>query len=402
MTQLTDKHILVGITGGIAAYKCIELVRRLRDHGAQVRVAMTPAATEFITPLSFQAVSGNRVQTALLDVDAEAAMGHIELARWADMIVIAPATADFIARLAHGHANDLLSTLCLATAAPICIAPAMNQQMWKAPAVQANCQCVREFGIQIWGPAVGSQACGDVGAGRMLEPAELLQRIQSAFSPLRGKLLGKRVLVTAGPTREDLDPVRFISNRSSGRMGYAVAEAARDAGADVFLVSGPVNLAAPLGVQLIPAYSAQQMLDAVMAKIQDCDIFISAAAVADYRAAEMAMHKIKKKTDEMRIELAKTTDIIAQVAALPKPPFTVGFAAETQTVAAYARDKLERKKLDMIAANLVGVEGTGFDSLENTLTVLWKEGEVELARNTKTVLAQQLLELIIARFQVGM
>ena len=402
MTQLTDKHILVGITGGIAAYKCIELVRRLRDHGAQVRVAMTPAATEFITPLSFQAVSGNRVQTALLDVDAEAAMGHIELARWADMIVIAPATADFIARLAHGHANDLLSTLCLATAAPICIAPAMNQQMWKAPAVQANCQRVREFGIQIWGPAVGSQACGDVGAGRMLEPAELLQRIQSAFSPLRGKLLGKRVLVTAGPTREDLDPVRFISNRSSGRMGYAVAEAARDAGAEVFLVSGPVNLAAPLGVQLIPAYSAQQMLDAVMAKIQDCDIFISAAAVADYRAAEMAMHKIKKKTDEMRIELAKTTDIIAQVAALPKPPFTVGFAAETQTVAAYARDKLERKKLDMIAANLVGVEGTGFDSLENTLTVLWKEGEVELARNTKTVLAQQLLELIIARFQVGM
>jgi phosphopantothenoylcysteine decarboxylase/phosphopantothenate--cysteine ligase len=402
MTQLTDKHILVGITGGIAAYKCIELVRRLRDHGAQVRVAMTPAATEFITPLSFQAVSGNRVQTALLDVDAEAAMGHIELARWADMIVIAPATADFIARLAHGHANDLLSTLCLATAAPICIAPAMNQQMWKAPAVQANCQRVREFGIQIWGPAVGSQACGDVGAGRMLEPAELLQRIQSAFSPLRGKLLGKRVLVTAGPTREDLDPVRFISNRSSGRMGYAVAEAARDAGAEVFLVSGPVNLAAPLGVQLIPAYSAQQMLDAVMAKIQDCDIFISAAAVADYRAAEMAMHKIKKKTDEMRIELAKTTDIIAQVAALPKPPFTVGFAAETQTVAAYARDKLERKKLDMIAANLVGVEGTGFDSLENALTVLWKEGEVELARNTKTVLAQQLLELIIVRFQVGM
>lgn len=402
MTQLTDKKILLGITGGIAAYKCIELVRRLRDHGAQVRVAMTPAATEFITPLSFQAVSGNRVQTALLDVDAEAAMGHIELARWADMIVIAPATADFIARLAHGHANDLLSTLCLATAAPICIAPAMNQQMWKAPAVQANCQRVREFGIQIWGPAVGSQACGDVGAGRMLEPAELLQRIQSAFSPLRGKLLGKRVLVTAGPTREDLDPVRFISNRSSGRMGYAVAEAARDAGAEVFLVSGPVNLAAPLGVQLIPAYSAQQMLDAVMAKIQDCDIFISAAAVADYRAAEMATHKIKKKADEMRIELAKTTDIIAQVAALPKPPFTVGFAAETQTVAAYARDKLERKKLDMIAANLVGVEGTGFDSLENALTVLWKEGEVELARNTKTVLAQQLLELIIARFQVGM
>ncbi|MDD2814634.1 MAG: bifunctional phosphopantothenoylcysteine decarboxylase/phosphopantothenate--cysteine ligase CoaBC [Thiotrichaceae bacterium] len=400
MTQLNDKHILLGITGGIAAYKCIELVRRLRDHGAHVRVAMTPAATEFITPLTFQAVSGNRVQTTLLDVDAEAAMGHIELARWADMIVIAPATADFIARLAHGHANDLLSTLCLATAAPICIAPAMNQQMWKAPAVQANCQQVREFGIQIWGPAVGSQACGDVGAGRMLEPAELLQRIQSAFGPLRGKLSGKRVLVTAGPTREDLDPVRFISNRSSGRMGYAVAEAARDAGAEVFLVSGPVNLAAPLGVQLIPAYSAQQMLDAVMAKVQDCDIFISAAAVADYRTAEMATQKIKKKSDEMLIELAKTTDIIAQVAALPKPPFTVGFAAETQAVAAYARDKLERKKLDMIAANLVGVEGTGFDSLENALTVLWKEGEVELARNTKTVLAQQLLELIIARFQV--
>ncbi|MEN9849667.1 MAG: hypothetical protein RL368_2407 [Pseudomonadota bacterium] len=401
MIQLFDKHILLGITGGIAAYKCIELVRRLRDHGAQVRVAMTPAATEFITPLTFQAVSGNRVQTTLLDVDAEAAMGHIELARWADMILIAPATADFIARLAHGHANDLLSTLCLATAAPICIAPAMNQQMWKAPAVQANCQRVQEYGIQIWGPAVGSQACGDVGAGRMLEPAELLQRIQSAFSPLRGKLSGKRVLVTAGPTREDLDPVRFISNRSSGRMGYAVAEAARDAGAEVFLVSGPVNLAAPLGVQLIPAYSAQQMLAAVMAKVQDCDIFISAAAVADYRAAEMATQKIKKKADEMLIELAKTTDILAQVAALPQPPFTVGFAAETQAVAAYARDKLVRKKLDMIAANLVGVEGTGFDSLENALTVLWKDGEIELARNTKTLLAQQLLELIIARFQAA-
>lgn len=399
MTQLCDKHILLGITGGIAAYKCIELVRRLRDQGAQVRVAMTPAATEFITPLTFQAISGNRVQTALLDIDAEAAMGHIELARWVDMIVIAPATADFMARLAHGHANDLLSTLCLATAAPICIAPAMNQQMWKAPAVQANCQRVREFGIQIWGPAVGSQACGDVGAGRMLEPAELLQRIQSAFSPLRGQLSGKRVLVTAGPTREDLDPVRFISNRSSGRMGYAVAEAARDAGAEVLLVSGPVNLAAPLGVELIPAYSAQQMLDAVMAKVQDCDIFISAAAVADYRAADIATQKIKKKADEMLIELAKTPDIIAQVAALPKPPFTVGFAAETQAVAAYARDKLTRKNLDMIAANLVGVEGTGFDSLENALTVLWKEGEVELARNTKTALAQQLLELVIARFQ---
>lgn len=399
MTQLCDKHILLGITGGIAAYKCIELVRRLRDQGAQVRVAMTPAATEFITPLTFQAISGNRVQTALLDVDAEAAMGHIELARWVDMIVIAPATADFMARLAHGHANDLLSTLCLATAAPICIAPAMNQQMWKAPAVQANCQRVREFGIQIWGPAVGSQACGDVGAGRMLEPVELLQRIQSAFSPLRGQLSGKRVLVTAGPTREDLDPVRFISNRSSGRMGYAVAEAARDAGAEVFLVSGPVNLAAPLGVELIPAYSAQQMLDAVMAKVQDCDIFISAAAVADYRAADIATHKIKKKADDMVIQLAKTTDIIAHVAALPKPPFTVGFAAETQAVAAYAREKLTRKNLDMIAANLVGVEGTGFDSLENALTVLWKEGEVELARNTKTVLAQQLLEWVIARFQ---
>lgn len=399
MTQLCDKHILLGITGGIAAYKCIELVRRLRDQGAQVRVAMTPAATEFITPLTFQAISGNRVQTALLDIDAEAAMGHIELARWVDMIVIAPATADFMARLAHGHANDLLSTLCLATAAPICIAPAMNQQMWKAPAVQANCQRVREFGIQIWGPAVGSQACGDVGAGRMLEPAELLQRIQSAFSPLRGQLSGKRVLVTAGPTREDLDPVRFISNRSSGRMGYAVAEAARDAGAEVLLVSGPVNLAAPLGVELIPAYSAQQMLDAVMAKVPDCDIFISAAAVADYRAADIATQKIKKKADEMLIELAKTPDIIAQVAALPKPPFTVGFAAETQAVAAYARDKLTRKNLDMIAANLVGVEGTGFDSLENALTVLWKEGEVELARNTKTALAQQLLELVIARFQ---
>lgn len=401
MTQLINKHILLGITGGVAAYKCVELVRRLREQGAEVRVAMTAAATAFITPLTLQAVSGNRVQTSLLDEAAEAAMGHIELARWADRVLIAPATADFIAKLAHGQADDLLSTLCLATAAPICIAPAMNQQMWKAPAVQRNCQLLREFNVHIWGPAIGSQACGDVGAGRMLEPHELLQRLHSEFSPLRGKLNGKKIVVTAGPTREDLDPVRFISNRSSGRMGYAVAEAARDAGADVVLISGPVNLTAPLGVQLLPVYSAQNMLDAVMSQLHNSDIFISAAAVADYRAAETAAHKIKKQADEMQIPLAKTTDIIAQVAALPNPPFTVGFAAETQAVAEYARDKLQRKKLDMIAANLVGVEGTGFDSLENALTVIWKDGEVELARNTKTQLAQQLLALIIAHYDVN-
>jgi phosphopantothenoylcysteine decarboxylase/phosphopantothenate--cysteine ligase len=297
-------------------------------------------------------------------------------------------------------ADDLLSTLCLATAAPIHVAPAMNQQMWKAPAVQENCRRLLSYGTSLWGPASGAQACGDIGAGRMLEPVELLQRIQAHFSPIKGLLQGKRVIVTAGPTREDLDPVRFISNRSSGRMGYAIAEAARDAGAEVILISGPVNLTAPFGIERIQIYSAQDLLNAVMMHVNSEDIFISAAAVADYRAACVAAQKMKKKHDELSIALEKTPDILNTVAHLPHPPFTVGFAAETQTVSNYARDKLQRKKLDMIAANLVGVEGTGFDSLENALTVIWADGEVELPRNTKTRLAQQLLEIIWQRYQL--
>lgn len=397
MSHLTDKKILLGVTGGIAAYKAADLVRRLIERGAQVKVVMTQGATAFVTPLTFQALSGQRVHTTLLDEAAEAAMGHIELARWADLILIAPASADFIAKLTHGHADDLLSTLCLASTAPIAVTPAMNQAMWAAAATQANVQTLQQRGVLFYGPAEGEQACGDVGAGRMLEPLQIVDHVINTFQQ-SDQLQGRTIVVTAGATREDIDPVRFITNRSSGKMGYAVAAAAQKAGAKVILVSGQVNLPVPAGVKHLSAYSAQTMLEAVLGVIDKADIFISTAAVADYRPRQMATQKIKKNNEEMSIELERTTDILATVAALDKPPFTVGFAAETNDVEAYARGKLKRKNLNMIAANQVGIEGAGFDSNDNALTVYWQEGEQALPHCSKTELAHHLMDLVIQRF----
>lgn len=405
MNTLANKHILLGITGGIAAYKSAELVRRLREQDAIVRVVMTTAATEFITPLTLQTLSEQRVYTELLDVENEARIGHIELARWAEVVLIAPATANFITKLSYGHADDLLSTLCLATSAPIILAPAMNQQMWNAAVVQENCQRLQNRGVQLFGPASGMQACGEVGEGRLLEPVEIVKRLQLFFSS--GALQGHRVLITAGPTREDIDPVRFISNRSSGRMGYAIAKAALAIGAEVILVSGPVSLPRPSetysfdsSLKFIQVYSAQDMFDAVMANVETADIFISTAAVADYRPLVSAQHKMKKSKGSINITLEPTSDILAHVATLPKPPFTVGFAAETQETEEYARIKLQSKKLDMIAANQVGLSGDiGFDSEYNALTILWEDGKVILPRALKSTIAEQLLELVIQRFK---
>jgi len=397
MSHLTDKKILLGVTGGIAAYKAADLVRRLMERGAQVKVVMTQGATAFVTPLTFQALSGQRVHTTLLDEAAEAAMGHIELARWADLILIAPASADFIAKLTHGHADDLLSTLCLASTAQIAVTPAMNQAMWAAAATQDNVHTLQQRGVLFYGPAEGEQACGDVGAGRMLEPLQIVEHVINTFQK-SDQLQGRTIVVTAGATREDIDPVRFITNRSSGKMGYAVAAAAQKAGANVILVSGQVNIPVPTGVQHLSAYSAQTMLEAVLSVIDKADIFISTAAVADYRPRQMATQKIKKNNEEMSIELERTTDILATVAALPTPPFTVGFAAETNDVETYARGKLTRKKLNMIAANQVGIEGAGFDSNDNALTVYWQEGEQALPHCSKTELAHHLMDLVIQRF----
>ncbi len=389
-------NILLGITGGIAAYKSVELVRRLREQGAQVRVVMTQAATKFITPLTLQAVSGEHVHTSLFD--NEAAIEHIELGRWAEVVLIAPATADFLAKLTYGHADDLLSTICLATTAPIAVAPAMNQQMWQTPITQENCQRLQERGVKIFGPAVGAQACGETGVGRMLEPLELLQCLQGLLQV--GALQGKQVLITAGPTREDIDPVRFISNRSSGRMGYAVANAAASAGAQVTLISGPVSLLPPPGIQMVSVYSGKDMLEAVMEHINSTNIFIATAAVADYRPMQQATQKLKKTEPQLQINLERTPDILATVANLVTPPFTVGFAAETSdNWLDYARSKLKQKKLAMIAANQVGIEGSGFDSEDNALCVIWADGSIDLPRCSKNELAKQLIEIIIQRYQ---
>lgn len=397
MNTLTDKHILLGITGSIAAYKSADLIRRLREQGAQVQVIMTAAATAFITPLTLQAVSGQPVYTQLLDAATESAMEHIELARWAEVVLIAPASADFLAKLAGGHADDLLSTVCLATSAPIVVAPAMNPLMWQAPATQENCRRLQQYGIKFFGPATGSQACGEVGKGRLLEPHELVHQVQELFQTQF--LAGYQVLVTAGPTREDIDPVRFISNRSSGRMGYAIAQAAKMAGAQVTLISGPVALSPVAGVQLVSVYSAQDMLAAVMTRIATVDIFIATAAVADYCPSQPLGHKVKKHDAHWQITLKRTPDILATVTALPHPPFTVGFAAETDNLIEYARAKLQQKQLNMIAANRVGVAGIGFDSEENALSVLWANGGIELPRGAKSELARQLLEIIIQHYQ---
>ena len=396
MQALADKRILLGITGGIAAYKSAELTRRLRDQGAIVRVVMTPAATEFITPLTLQALSGNPVHTELLDHGAEAAMGHIELARWADLIVIAPATANFIARLSNGLADDLLSTLCLATTAPLLVAPAMNQQMWQNPATQENIARLQDRGVTLLGPASGAQACGETGPGRLLDPDEIVPAIIAAGKT--NELTGVRVMVSAGPTREFIDPVRYLSNRSSGRMGYAVARAAEEAGASVTLVSGPVALTPPARVRVIEVISAGQMQGSVLAETASCDIFISAAAVADYRSHETALHKMKKQDSGINLRLEKTPDILSEVAALANPPFTVGFAAETEHLADNAKQKLANKKLDMIAANRVG-DGLGFDSDENALDVYWPEGSQSLGTASKQKLARQLMELIVVRYR---
>ncbi len=401
MSNQTITRVLLGVSGGIAAYKSPDLVRRLRERGHEVRVVMTRAARDFITPLSLQAVSGQPVHTTLLDEQAEAAMGHIELARWADVVLIAPASADIMARLAHGLADDLLSTLCLATRAPIVVAPAMNQQMWAAAATQANVKTLRARGVRLLGPGAGDQACGEVGEGRMLEPAELAAALDGLVlvDTAGADLAGVCVLITAGPTREAIDPVRYISNHSSGKMGYALAAAARSAGASVILVSGPCDLPAPPGVERVLVESAAEMRDAVLSRADGCDIFIAAAAVSDYRPAERAEQKIKKKSESLAIALVRNADILAEVAARDHPPFTVGFAAETESLEAHARDKLVRKSLDMIAANPVGGPNLGFGADTNALRVFWNDGERDLGEASKTELAQRLVALIAERFR---
>ncbi len=392
MQALEGKHILLGVSGGIAGYKSVELVRRLRDAGALVRVVMTPGAEAFVQPLSFQAVSGEPVRTVLLDPGAEAAMGHIELARWADAVLIAPASADVIARLSQGLAGDLLATLYLATDAPVAIAPAMNRVMWQHPATRRNVATLLRDGVQVFGPAEGSQACGEVGPGRMLEPPQLVTALTGMLSP--SVLQGRRVLVTAGPTREPLDPVRYLSNHSSGRMGFAIAAAAALAGAEVLLVAGPCALDTPFGVDRVDVVTAVEMEQAVMAHVAGQDIFISTAAVADYRPITVATHKIKKQQPGLTIELARNPDILAAVAALPDAPFTVGFAAETQDLLTEARRKRDAKGIDMIAANLVGVPGLGFDVADNQLDVLVGDACHRLGPGAKTRLADELIALI--------
>ncbi len=394
--RMRGKHVLLGVTGGIAAYKSADLVRRLIERGAEVQVVMTAGAREFIGATTFQALSGRAVRESLWDSAAEAAMGHIELARWADLVLVAPASADFMARLAGGRADDLLSTLCLATAAPLVLAPAMNQQMWANAATQTNVATLTQRGVRLLGPGIGEQACGELGPGRMLEPIAIADLIEPLLERA-GAFAGKRVLITAGPTREAIDPVRFVSNRSSGKMGYAVAEAMRAAGAEVVLVSGPVALSAPPGVRCIGVETAAQMLEAVQRELPGTHVLVATAAVADYRPLTVAERKIKKKTEKISLEMTRTTDILATVAAGPERPFVVGFAAETDAVEQHALEKLERKKLDMIAANEVS-SSKAFDCEDNALLVLWRGGgRVELERAPKRELATALVSLIAAR-----
>lgn len=390
-------RILLGVSGGIAAYKAADLVRRLRERGAEVRVVLTENAERFVTALTFQALSGEPVRSSLWDSAAEASMGHIELARWADRVLIAPASADLIARLAQGQADDLLSTLCLATEAPLHLAPAMNRVMWEHPAVQANLATLRARGATVLGPDSGSQACGETGAGRMWEPEAIAAAVLAAppDPAVAAVLGGRRLLLTAGPTVEDLDPVRYLGNRSSGRMGYAIAAQAQRLGLQVTLVSGPVNLPVPPGVERVAVRSAEAMREAVMARVAQADLFIATAAVADFRPRAASPEKIKKRGDGgLTLELVQNPDILAEVAARQDRPFVVGFAAETHDVERYARDKLERKRLDMIAANRVGEEGSGFDADCNALTVLWPEGRHEIARADKAQVARELLAVI--------
>ena len=406
-SNLTNKQILVGITGGIAAYKSAELVRRLRDGGGEVRVVMTRAATEFITPMTLQALSGHPVSLDLLESESEQAMGHIDLARWADALVVAPASADFISRLAQGRADDLLSTICLATAAPVAVAPAMNQQMWANQATQDNLAILAKRNIKQFGPGVGAQACGDVGAGRMLEAEELTSLTSELFQ--QGSLQGLKVVITAGPTWEAIDAIRGLSNRSSGRMGYAVAAAAMEAGAKVVLVSGPVSLPAPERVRVESVRSAEEMLQAVLTQIKGADIFIGVAAVADYRPVKVSNNKVKSTADKLTLDLVKNPDILATVAALQPRPFTVGFAAESHDIENYARAKLKSKNLDLIAANSIAANSigakpdtntsTGFESEENQLLLIDRENNmITLEQQPKTKLARLLINHISKKY----
>ncbi|MCW7555251.1 bifunctional phosphopantothenoylcysteine decarboxylase/phosphopantothenate--cysteine ligase CoaBC [Endozoicomonas gorgoniicola] len=395
MQRLCNKRIVLGVTGGIAAYKSAELIRSLCKLGADVRVVMTKAACEFITPLTLQALSHNPVHLDLLDTRAEAGMGHIELAKWADIVLVAPATADFIARIAGGQADDLLTTLCLATGAPICLAPAMNQGMWRDATTQENVAKLFEKGLKIFGPADGSQACGDVGPGRMLDPDLITLHTAEMFK--HDIFTGRNVLITAGPTREDIDPVRFISNHSSGKMAYALAEAAVEAGARVTLVSGPVSIDKPGRVKTIDVISAQQMHDAVQENIEGVDIFIGCAAVSDYRPVEILKDKIKKdpnNTEEiLELKLVRNPDIAASVAALDNPPFVIGFAAETRNVIEYAANKMQKKGMNMIVANDVSDKSIGFSSDVNEVTILAEGLQKTLPRASKKVLARKILSV---------
>ena len=392
MATLANKRVLLGVTGGIAAYKSAELLRRLQQAGAEVRVAMTAAATGFVAPLTFQALSGHPVHLDLLDPAAEAAMGHIELARWADVILVAPASADFLARLVHGEAPDLLAATCLASRCPVAVAPAMNQGMWGKPVTAENLDQLRARGIRVFGPASGYQACGDVGAGRMEEPETLAANLTELFAS--GALDGCKLVITAGPTREAIDPVRYLSNHSSGKMGYALAAAAVDAGAEVVLVSGPVALAVPERVRHIAVTSALEMLDACLAEVADADVFIAAAAVADYRPRVAAGQKIKKSNAPLTIELELNPDIVATVAALPQRPFVVGFAAETENLLDNARGKLSRKGLDLVIANDVSDPGIGFGSDDNQVLVVASRGTRRPPRLPKAQLARLLIEQV--------
>ncbi len=394
---LNNKRVLLGVTGGIAAYKACELTRRLGDLGAEVQVVMTDSAQRFVTPLSFQALSGRPVRTELFDATAEAAMGHIELARWADLILIAPASANCMARLAHGLAPDLLTTLCLASDAPLLLAPAMNRLMWANPATLANQTLLLDRGVRFVGPAEGEQACGETGVGRMAEPEHIVREVLSLLGAVPGPLAGRRVLINAGPTYEDIDPARFIGNRSSGRMGFAIAAQAQKLGAETVLISGPVSLPTPVGVRRIDVRSAEQMRDAVLREISGQDVFIAAAAVADYRPMSPQTCKIKRSAASMTLELLPNADIVAEVAALPKRPFVVGFAAETNDLIANAQGKLQRKRLDMICANQVGVDGAGFEAECNAMTLIWEGGMRTLAHAPKVMIAEQLLNTIIER-----
>ncbi|WP_328189570.1 bifunctional phosphopantothenoylcysteine decarboxylase/phosphopantothenate--cysteine ligase CoaBC [Marinobacter sp. OP 3.4] len=398
---MANQNILLGITGGIAAYKSAELVRLLKKAGYQVRVVMTRGAEAFVTPMTFQALSGEPVRTSLLDPEAEAGMGHIELAKWADRVVVAPASADFMARLAQGMADDLLATVCSATEAPIALAPAMNQAMWGNHRTQRNVRLLLDDPqITLWGPDQGSQACGDVGPGRMLEPETLFGLIEQAGGSdgQDTPLAGRRVVITAGPTREPIDPVRYITNHSSGKMGYAIAEAARAAGATVTLVSGPVALDAPAGVAVVPVETAEDMLQAASAEVdRGADLFIATAAVADYRPADRAGQKVKKSHETIALELVRNPDTLATIAARPDAPFTVGFAAETNDVEQYATDKMKRKKLGMIVANDVSVSGMGFNSDQNAVTVFWPGGQQSIGPTSKHEIARTLVALIADR-----